>query len=33
MIFQETVNGEIKTYCDLLCPGADTAYRCSDRKL
>ncbi|CAI2354378.1 unnamed protein product [Caenorhabditis sp. 36 PRJEB53466] len=23
----ETINGEVKTYCDLLCPGADTAYR------
>ncbi|CAP28986.1 Protein CBG09625 [Caenorhabditis briggsae] len=23
----ETVNGELKTYCDILCPGADTAYR------
>ncbi|CAB3396690.1 unnamed protein product [Caenorhabditis bovis] len=25
--FEETVNGEPKNYCDVLCPGADTAYR------
>ncbi|CAI5453455.1 unnamed protein product [Caenorhabditis angaria] len=23
----ETVEGELKTYCDILCPGASTAYR------
>ncbi|KAI6228013.1 hypothetical protein M3Y95_00577600 [Aphelenchoides besseyi] len=24
--FDEVVNGTVRTYCDLLCPGADTVY-------
>lgn len=25
-VFQELVNGTVRTYCDLLCPGADTVW-------
>ncbi|CAD6193840.1 unnamed protein product [Caenorhabditis auriculariae] len=25
--FEETTDGEVRNYCDILCPGADTAYR------